>query len=385
MSKSTRASASVRVNSDTRLSQKRATAPEILAEEPFLKRLYLEQRRTERSRNRFVLMLLESDRLLAAGGTSESLSGILAALSQSTRETDSIGWYKDGIVIGIIFTEVGAAEGRSVADALLKKVSAALSSTLSIEQISQVSLSFYVFPEDWDDPTSGRSSGSALYPAFPDNGPSRVTLISKRVLDITGSLFALAAFSPFLLVIAILIKLTSKGPVLFRQQRVGQYGRRFTFLKFRSMRTGNNHAVHEQYVKQLIAGKNGCEQRPGQKQNVFKLTNDSRITAVGRFLRRTSLDEFPQFLNVLKGDMSLVGPRPPIPYEVKCYDIWHKRRLLAVRPGITGLWQVTGRSRVGFDEMVRLDLKYARTWTLWLDLKILLRTPRAMLSGEGAY
>src|SRR2546422_5417446 len=118
---------------------------------------------------------------------------------------------------------------------------------------------------------------------------------------------------------------------------------------------------------------------------IYKLTNDPRLTRLGRFLRKTSLDELPQFLNVLRGEMSMVGPRPPIPYELEAYDIWHRRRLLDVQPGITGLWQVSGRSRLPFDDMVRLDLKYARAWSLWLDLKILLRTPHAVFSGEGAY
>jgi lipopolysaccharide/colanic/teichoic acid biosynthesis glycosyltransferase len=118
---------------------------------------------------------------------------------------------------------------------------------------------------------------------------------------------------------------------------------------------------------------------------VFKLTKDRRITPVGNFLRRSSLDELPQLLNVLKGDMSLVGPRPPIPYELAVYQTWHRRRLLEVKPGITGLWQVMGRSQVSFDEMVRLDLRYAMTWTIWMDLRILLRTPMAVIRGSGAY
>ena len=118
---------------------------------------------------------------------------------------------------------------------------------------------------------------------------------------------------------------------------------------------------------------------------MFKITDDPRVTPVGRFLRRTSLDELPQFLNVLLGEMSLVGPRPPLPYEVEAYDVWHRRRLLEARPGITGLWQVNGRSRTKFDDMVRLDLQYARKQSLWLDLKILLRTPAAVVSGDGAY
>src|SRR5262249_25662135 len=142
---------------------------------------------------------------------------------------------------------------------------------------------------------------------------------------------------------------------------------------------------HQEYVAEFISGanKNGNHRDP--ERRVFKLTQDSRITPLGRLLRTTSLDELPQFLNVLKGEMSLVGPRPPIPYEVERYDIWHRRRLLEAKPGLTGLWQVSGRSSTTFDEMVRLDLKYASAWSLWLDIKILARTPRAVFSGEGAY
>jgi lipopolysaccharide/colanic/teichoic acid biosynthesis glycosyltransferase len=184
--------------------------------------------------------------------------------------------------------------------------------------------------------------------------------------------------------IFIAIKLTSRGPVLFRQVRIGQYGKRFTFLKFRSMYFRTDHTIHEQYVKRFIAGAEGTEQSAGKDQKQYKLTADPRITPVGRFLRKTSLDELPQFLNVLTGEMSLVGPRPPVTYEFECYDLWHKQRLLAVKPGITGLWQVDGRSKVKFDDMVRLDIRYARSWSLWLDVKILLQTPGAVLSGDGA-
>jgi len=157
------------------------------------------------------------------------------------------------------------------------------------------------------------------------------------------------------------------------------------FLKFRSMYVGNDSHVHKEYVQKLIAG--NAEPNPcnGTGHGVFKLTRDSRVTPVGAFLRRTSMDELPQFVNVLKGEMSLVGPRPPLPYEVEAYDLWHRRRLVEAKPGITGLWQVRGRSRVKFDEMVRLDLEYARTQTLWMDVKILLRTPLAVVLGEGAH
>jgi len=171
---------------------------------------------------------------------------------------------------------------------------------------------------------------------------------------------------------------------LFRQKRIGEHGTPFTFLKFRSMFINNDSSEHKEYVRQLIAGQ--AEKKPanGNGTGVFKLTNDRRITPVGRILRRASLDELPQLINVLHGEMSLVGPRPPVPYEVEAYATWHRRRLLEAKPGITGLWQVYGRSRVEFDDMVRLDLRYARDCSPLLDLKILLQTPRAVMGGDGA-
>ena len=156
------------------------------------------------------------------------------------------------------------------------------------------------------------------------------------------------------------------------------------FLKFRSMYFENDAEIHREYIRQFIsAGED--HQRPDDSNGVYKIKDDPRVTRIGRFLRKTSLDELPQFFNVLRGEMSLVGPRPPIPYEVEIYGVWHRRRFLEAKPGITGLWQVEGRSRVKFDEMVRLDLKYAKTWSPWLDIKILLRTPAAVLRGSGAY
>jgi len=149
------------------------------------------------------------------------------------------------------------------------------------------------------------------------------------------------------------------------------------------MYVGNDHNVHREFVTKLINKEMPAS--AGVASTVYKLTSDKRITPVGRFLRKTSLDELPQFLNVLCGDMSLVGPRPPIPYELAAYQTWHRRRLLEVKPGITGLWQVSGRSTVDFDAMVRLDLKYATSWSPWLDIKILIRTPLAVIRGSGAY
>jgi lipopolysaccharide/colanic/teichoic acid biosynthesis glycosyltransferase len=167
---------------------------------------------------------------------------------------------------------------------------------------------------------------------------------------------------------------------------MGRYGTRFTFLKFRSMYVENDDSIHKEYVARLIAGGfRAGDASAGAQDTVFKIKEDPRVTRVGRFLRRSSLDELPQLFNVFHGEMSLVGPRPPLPYEYACYNTWHRRRLLTVKPGITGLWQVCGRSMVSFDDMVRLDLRYAETWSVWLDLKILCMTPAAVLSGEGAY
>ncbi len=147
----------------------------------------------------------------------------------------------------------------------------------------------------------------------------------------------------------------------------------------------NDPKIHREFVQRFIAGKDEKQAKNEAEPVVYKITNDPRITSVGKFLRKTSLDEFPQFWNVLRGEMSLVGPRPPVPYEFEVYDLWHRRRVLEVKPGVTGLWQVSGRSRTCFDDMVRLDLRYSQSWSLWLDLKILIATPRAVFTSEGAY
>jgi lipopolysaccharide/colanic/teichoic acid biosynthesis glycosyltransferase len=360
---------------------------EILPEVHFMKMLCVERKRTERSRRPFVLMLLESAGLLKPGANEDTLRKVLRALTRSTRATDVIGWYREGSVFGVIFTEIGPIEeGHAAAKTLLAKVTHALSNTLRLDQINQIRLSFHVFPEDWESEGTGRPADSTLYPDLKrDLDPRRAARIVKRATDILGSSMALIVFLPLLALIAILIKLTSKGPVLFRQDRLGQNGIPFKFLKFRSMYVNSDPKIHEDYTRRLIEGSASAEAVKGSDTKVYKLTSDPRVSPIGRFLRRTSLDELPQFWNVLIGEMSLVGPRPPIPYEVRAYDLWHKGRLLTATPGITGLWQVGGRSAVKFDDMVRMDLEYARSWSLWLDLKILWRTPRAVLMGNGAY
>lgn len=207
----------------------------------------------------------------------------------------------------------------------------------------------------------------------------------KRCLDIVLSFMALILLSPFILLISILIKITSQGPIFFKQERIGYMGNKFIIYKFRTMYNIKDEQIHKKYIKNFINYMNQNELNSGSQNRIYKIKNDPRITPIGRFLRRTSMDEIGQFINVLKGDMSLVGPRPPIPYEVDMYDIWHKRRFLTVKPGITGLWQIYGRSETTFNTMVRLDLAYASNWSLALDLKILIKTIWAVLSMKGAY
>ncbi len=261
------------------------------------------------------------------------------------------------------------------------KLGSALKAHVGQEKSVKIDVSYHVFPEAWKQTKPGARTDAKFYPDIEtQRQQSWLDSTGKRLVDVVLSSLALVSLLPLFFLIAVAVKLSSKGPVLFRQERVGQLGRRFMFLKFRSMRLCNESTIHEQYVRKLISGKLGVPEN-----GIFKIQNDPRVTTVGRILRKTSLDELPQFWNVLIGDMSLVGPRPPLPYEVEIYDIWHRRRVLEAKPGITGLWQVTGRSRTCFDDMVRLDLHYTQSCSLWLDLKILLQTPRAVLAGDGAY
>jgi exopolysaccharide biosynthesis polyprenyl glycosylphosphotransferase len=205
--------------------------------------------------------------------------------------------------------------------------------------------------------------------------------ILKRTFDLVTSALAITLLLPLWLLIALLIKLDSKGPVFYTQERVGMDGRLFLLYKFRTMVAGADPELHREYQRAFIAGR--AEANLGNDgKPTYKLFADPRITRVGKFLRKTSLDEVPQLLNVLLGDMSVVGPRPPIPYEVEAYELWHRKRL-DMKPGVTGLWQVSGRNRLPFEEMVRLDLFYIENWSLLLDLKIILRTGFVMLGREG--
>ncbi len=217
------------------------------------------------------------------------------------------------------------------------------------------------------------------------DGESRYSAAACRALDVAVSAVLLLVLVPVFLILAAAILLDSRGRVLYRQRRVGRNQEPFVVNKFRTMHSGAGHETHREFVIGLIAREQGQSeaQADGDESNFFKMANDTRVTRVGRFLRKSSLDELPQLWNVLRGDMSLVGPRPPIPYEVEHYPPhWFDR--FAVKPGMTGLWQVSGRSELGLEEMVALDVEYARSRSLWLNLKILARTVPAVFAGRGA-
>lgn len=359
---------------------------EVLSEKAFQRLISQERKRSERSQRPFVLLLVDTGHTQPDGNGSRCLLDILQALQAATRETDFTGWYKKELVVGVMFTEI-VVDRNLVLSTILSRISAALRDRLGNEQFSHIKFSFHIFPDDWDNQDPTHRNNPTLYPDLENREKTnQVGRALKRVVDVLGSVGFLIVLSPIFLLIAAAIKITSKGPVLFRQTRVGELGVPFNLLKFRTMHVDNDPSQHEEYVRQLIAGhaERQVDSNNGNGEGVFKLTDDPRITRMGKFLRRSSLDELPQLINVMTGNMSLVGPRPPLPYEVDAYATWHRRRLLEAKPGITGLWQVCGRSRVGFDEMVRLDLRYARDCSLWRDLKILLQTPRAVIGGDGA-
>lgn len=358
---------------------------EVLGEKSFKRTIAVERKRSERSKEPFLLMLVD------VGSQPDSKESLLVlermtpVLMGCSRDTDVIGWYRERATLGVMFTALMLTDKDLILTTILNRISAMLKDELTFDQFNQVNLSFHFFPDDWDQAGPKGPTNIALYPDLMNPGKKKQSLLLvKRSIDLLASALGLALISPLFLAIAAAVKLTSKGPVLFRQERVGQYGRLFTVLKFRSMYVNNDHAVHKDFVMKLIRNEGHSAKSEGGA-GVYKLTNDRRITPVGRILRRLSLDELPQIINVLKGDMSLVGPRPAIPYELAAYQTWHRRRVLEAKPGITGLWQVTSRSSVRFDEMVRLDLRYANSWSLWLDVKILLMTPAAVIKGSGAY
>lgn len=337
----------------------------------FLKDLHREMRRAERSQAALSLVLYQVDD--PSVQRSRHVAQLLEVLHGAKRETDILGHVGDDMIAVLCpDTDEQGTQG------FMRKVDAqagdlpftAMAATYPDDLFENLGKSAHTRPAF--QPFLASDATDSGYRGYP----------LKRCLDIVGALVALCLFGPLMLVVAAAIALSSHGPVIFKQTRLGKGGTPFTFYKFRSMAANVDDGIHREFVASLINGEQaeGAEGQPAP----YKLQSDPRVTGIGRLIRKTSIDELPQFFNVLRGDMSLVGPRPPIPYETTHYQSWHLRRILTLKPGITGLWQVKGRSKVTFNEMVRMDLRYLRDCSLALDIKILLQTVVVVIRCEGA-
>ena len=347
----------------------------LLNQDSFEEALCLERKRTDRSGRNFAPLLLDF-RSLTFDNRSEAqlFEKFIPGFQASIRETDVLGWYEKS-VLGLILTELSEDADNSCR-CVLKRLRRQLGDCLGDDGLDPLRVSVHHYPEDRD----GTKIDPRLYPDLESEKSGKPRpVVWKRLLDLTASLILLIILSPLFGIITYLVRRGSEGPAFFEQERIGQLGKPFNCFKFRSMRKDSDSSIHESFVGNFIES-NGAE-----TTGVYKLTDDPRITPIGNFLRKTSLDELPQLINVLKGEMSLVGPRPPLRYELRKYSSWHRRRVLEAKPGMTGIWQLWGRSRTTFDEMVRMDLQYVRKLSLWLDLKILLLTPWVVLRGRGAY
>ncbi len=294
--------------------------------ETFHRMLTLERRRAERSRKPFVLMLLDAQAVLEPGNDSPFVERFTSAVCDATRETDLVGWYKEGAILAVIFTELSLEGKRPITEVLQSKVLKSLRDRLGPKLVSYLAVTTHLFPESWDKENPDRVADIKLYPDLSRKvSKKRLPTIVKRGIDVVGGGLILLVLSPVLAAIAVAIKLASKGPVIFEQERLGQFGKSFRCLKFRTMYANNDPKIHRDYVHRFIAGKTENVAQNESEPVVYKITNDPRVTPIGRFLRQTSLDEFPQLWNVLRGEMSLSstgsGTRP--------------RPTTAITPGVT--------------------------------------------------
>jgi lipopolysaccharide/colanic/teichoic acid biosynthesis glycosyltransferase len=349
-------------------------APDGLPMNQFLSDLHREMRRADRSRTPLSLLVYRVER--AATPAVRPADHLLEVLHRVKRETDIVGLMGDDKV-AVLCPDTDEAGTH----AFLRKIETHRGGTPIASAPATATYPHVMF----DTLANGANPLPAARPFVVSDDKLRgeAGYTGKRALDIVGATFLILLFMPLMLLIALAIVCSSRGPIIFRQRRLGKGGKPFTFYKFRSMKTLADDSIHRAYVASLIGGKLTAEQG-GAPSAPFKLKSDPRITWIGRLIRKSSIDELPQLFNVLKGEMSLVGPRPPIPYEAAHYQSWHLRRTLSLMPGITGVWQVEGRSRVSFDEMVRMDLRYLRDCSLGLDLRILLRTVLVVVRCEGA-
>lgn len=335
-----------------------------LSKNDFLSQLGREKKRAERSKAPLSIAIFQGAVRTSFSG--EHILPLLQLLASTKRDVDVLGTI-DSNTVAVLLVDTP----KKGSDLFLQRIGARLNGTRwsvtsgtypddIFEEFASGTPSLVEFPRNW----------SADHEA--DKHPQRAL---KRIIDILGASLALILFSPVMLVTAVAVGLTSPGPIIFKQVRMGKGGNAFTFYKFRSMFCNADDRLHRDYVTSLIRKGGQSVDDKGEKKSTWtKLPHDPRVTPVGKIIRNTKLDELPQLFNVLKGDLSLVGPRPPLPYEVENYEAWHFSRILRAKPGITGIWQIEGRDDTTFDDMVRMDLRYVRTWSVLLDLKILMKT-----------
>ncbi|MEY3288050.1 MAG: hypothetical protein RLZZ419_292 [Pseudomonadota bacterium] len=354
-------------------SQSQIAFDELFYDSCFIEQLRLEKLRAQRSKSTLSIILLtlekETDSKVA------NMREILDLIQTKIRDTDISGFVNNR-TIGVLLPDTDEKGAKELCGKLVNG-----------NKKPQFSATTSSYPDHLFE--SLEKTGSIRPDAFPfhlkdSKAPSWFELLLKRAVDIIGSIIGIIIFMPVMLMTALAIKVTSPGPVIFRQIRLGKQGTPFKFYKFRSMHINLDDKIHREYIQNFINGDHAKVNQGDAEKPFYKIKLDPRITRVGRFIRKTSIDELPQFFNVLIGNMSLVGPRPPLPYEAEKYQAWHLQRILEMKPGITGLWQVEGRSKTGWDESVRLDIRYIQNWSLLLDLKILFRTIETVLNCRGA-
>jgi exopolysaccharide biosynthesis polyprenyl glycosylphosphotransferase len=354
-------------------SQFRAAFGEVFYDFYFLEQLRLEKLRAQRSKSTLSIILLTLDK--ETFGESINMREVLDIVRKKTRDTDISGLVNHK-TIGVLLPDTDEKGAKEICEKLVNG-----------NEYPQFSTTTSSYPDHIFESLS--KSGSIQADAFPFElkdsiNNSWLKFLLKRGIDIVGSIFGIIILMPVMLITALAIKATSTGPVIFRQIRLGKQGAPFTFYKFRSMYVDMDDQVHREYIRDFINGHNEKINQGDADEPLYKNKSDPRITRVGRFIRKTSIDELPQFFNVLKGNMSLVGPRPPLAYEAEKYQAWHLMRILEMKPGITGLWQVEGRSKTDWDDSVRLDIRYIQNWSLIYDLRILLKTVKIVLKCTGA-
>jgi lipopolysaccharide/colanic/teichoic acid biosynthesis glycosyltransferase len=344
----------------------------VLPRAPFLRDVQRECRRADRSKSPLSVVVFRPDEHRI--DDFDRVEGLIGILRRTKRETDLLGDLGDH-VIAMMLPDTSP-DG-------LKRFVARVGG--DVEELGYV-LVPGTYPDDvFHDLLRRGGEAGPSQPLFVDErrDPDRWDLLVKRLIDVAVAGVALMMLAPLMLIVAVAIAITSPGPVIFRQIRLGKGGRPFVFYKFRSMTANADDRIHREYVSGLIATAPEDGTQDAAPRTWSKLPNDPRITPVGRVIRKTSIDELPQLFNVLIGDLSLIGPRPALPYEAEKYQSWHLRRILCVKPGVSGLWQVAAGYNATFDDMVRLDLRYMREWSLLLDLKILVKTVEVVLRRSG--